>query len=490
MTSSATTAGRIRLALGAALVFGLLCIGFAMRVSRTVGAEISSDASAAAHRLDELMIYLVVGGVVCAFAIALTASHLVVSPLEDVTRAVNAMRRDLGIRSGVRGDDEIGQLGEALDRLAEWLANERSSLEDNRDRLAAILESMAEGVMVTGGAKGTIVLANAALREMLLLDRSILGRPPLEAVRVSGLDDILRRAEESGEGAAGEIELTRLRPRRMLVRATPLIPKGEHPGKGSHGLVVVFNDVTELRRLETMRRDFVANVSHELRTPIASIRAASDTLLGGALSDPAAAQEFTAIIGRSATRLLNLVEDLLELSRIEARQWTLEIDRVDLREVVAAAFEVVENAARDRGTTLTSEIAEASAIAAADRRALEQIVVNLVDNAVKYAGPRATVRVTATTQGERTLVQVRDDGPGIEPRHLPRLFERFYRVDAGRSRAVGGTGLGLSIVKHLVEAMGATIAVDSVVGVGTTFTIGLRRAKNAEEASASAPIGG
>jgi two-component system phosphate regulon sensor histidine kinase PhoR len=236
--------------------------------------------------------------------------------------------------------------------------------------------------------------------------------------------------------------------------------------------VVVFNDVTDLRRLESMRRDFVANVSHELRTPITAIRAAAETLAGGALSDPIAAADFVGIISRHSDRLERLVEDLLDLSRIEARRWQLAIEPLEIGEAITAAIETVGVAARSRGTSVRGNV-PAGLVAQADRRAVEQVLVNLLDNAVKYAAPSATIEVRARCSDGKLIVEVEDDGPGIDQRHLPRLFERFYRVDAGRSRSVGGTGLGLSIVKHLVEAMGGTVQVESRIGDGTTFIVSL-----------------
>ncbi|GAC1355159.1 MAG: hypothetical protein NVSMB47_08610 [Polyangiales bacterium] len=462
MLGSATSGPRLRFALSAALAAAVSCAAFAVYVMATSGAELAPRlAEALVARLVVLVVLVALG----AFVIALGAAAVAMAPVHELTRMVHAMRRDLGVRTRMTGSDALGTLGEAVDTLVASIDAEKTSLEEDRDRLAAILESMGEGVLVTRGPAGTIALANAALREMFLLDRRIFGRPPQEVIRVAGLDDVLERAAASREGAAGEIELHGLRPRRFLVRATPL--RGSHESKG--GMVLVFNDVTDLRRLETMRRDFVANVSHELRTPITAIRAASETLSGGALSNAEAAREFCAIIDRNGARLQSLVEDLLELSRIEARQWQLQLEPLDLREAAQTALDTVAAAASKRGTRLVNAVPADFGAMAADRRALDQVLVNLVDNAVKYAGAAARVEVTARRVEGAVRVEVRDDGPGIEPRHLPRIFERFYRVDAGRSRAVGGTGLGLSIVKHLVEAMGGRVEVESRLGRGTAF---------------------
>jgi two-component system, OmpR family, phosphate regulon sensor histidine kinase PhoR len=452
MRSPATVAARVRVAIACGLVLSLFAGAFMLRVR---------DAVAEKSEVAELGVLLAIGALVCGIAIAIVASGIAIAPIDAMTSTARAMRRDLGIRTRISGADELGQLGEALDGLASWVASEKQGLEDDRNRLVAILESMTEGVLVTSGEgahDGVIVLANAALREMFLLDRGIVGRPPVEAIRVAGLDEILEKR------TSGELELGGLRPRRVLVRVAPI--KAERPG-----LVAVFNDVTELRRLESVRRDFVANVSHELRTPIHAISSSAETLQNGALDDKTSAAEFVDIIRRHATRLQRLVEDLLELSRIEAREWKLELAATDIDEVIDAAIEAVAVAAAQREATISRT--KAAVTVRADRRALEHVLANLLDNAVKYGGTKPAIDVEVDRSGSRVLVRVRDHGPGIDSKHLSRLFERFYRVDPGRSRAIGGTGLGLSIVKNLIEAMNGTVDVNSKVGGGTTFTVSL-----------------
>lgn len=459
MKSPATVAARVRVAIVCGLFLALFAIAFVFRLR---------DAAAERGALDDLGVLLVIGAALCGFAIALVASGVAIAPIDAMTSTARAMRRDLGIRTRITGTDELGQLGEALDGLAGWVASEKQGLEDDRNRLVAILESMTEGVLVTSGDgahDGVIVLANAALREMFLLDRGIVGRPPVEAIRIAGLDQILSGAASAKNGASGELELGGLRPRRVLVRVAPI--KADRPG-----LVAVFNDVTELRRLESVRRDFVANVSHELRTPIHAISSSAETLQNGALSDKVSAAVFVDIIQRHAVRLQRLVEDLLELSRIEAREWKLDISVAEADEAVTSAIEAVAVAASDRQATIARRDAPGTRIRA-DRRALEHVLANLLDNAVKYGGARPRIEISVERVGDRVAFRVRDAGPGIDGRHLPRIFERFYRVDAGRSRAIGGTGLGLSIVKNLVEAMHGTVDVVSRVGEGTTFTVSL-----------------
>jgi len=239
---------------------------------------------------------------------------------------------------------------------------------------------------------------------------------------------------------------------------------------GKHrGLLAVFVDVSETRRLETLRKDFVANVSHELRTPITAVRSAVDTLRLTLTGDPAASERFVDIIDRNAQRLGALVEDLLDLSRIESKDYRPEAKPVSLRVVSDQAVTLLRARIEEKKLDVANEIAADLPPARADRRALGQVFTNLLDNAVKYCAAGAAVRLRAKKAEAGLRIEIADTGPGIEPRNLPRLFERFYRVDSGRSRDMGGTGLGLSIVKHLVETMGGTIGVDSTPGRGSTF---------------------
>jgi two-component system phosphate regulon sensor histidine kinase PhoR len=324
---------------------------------------------------------------------------------------------------------------------------------------------MQEGVLMLDEA-GRVALINPALREMLLLPADSVGKKPLEVVRHAPLKELLDEAAAGVRSVSREIELSGLKPRRLQARVSPLA--GE-PG----GVFAVFVDVTEMRRLESLRRDFVANVSHELRTPVTAIRSAAETLSISLEYDPGAAAGFVDIIDRNAERLHGLVEDLLDLSRIESRELRLAFEDLDLEQVFEQVLSLFRERAHRKGVALTASVNAGVPPARADRRALEHVLTNLIDNAVKYCPRGATVLLRVEEKDRQLAVFVEDDGAGIEEKHLPRLFERFYRVDAGRSRELGGTGLGLSIVKHLVEAMGGTVSVTSRVGEGTRFSFTL-----------------
>jgi two-component system phosphate regulon sensor histidine kinase PhoR len=417
-----------------------------------------------------LVLALVVAGILSS-----AGSYLLSRSLRQLRAAATAMASDLSVRIRPRGNDEVASLGLALDRLADSLGSSLERLAHERDRLEAILETMTEGVLVTGP-DGRVVLANRSLRSMLATTGQLAGKRPIEAIRNDELAELIDQANQVGAVTGAEIDVVGVMARRVRVRVAPLT------GGRSEGAVAVLSDVTDLKRLESLRRDFVANVSHELRTPIAAVRAAAETLQTGALSDPTAARDFVDIIVRHSERLHELVEDLLKLSRIEAQKLELTLVSIDVVELVDHVIDLFALSASRHSVLLSRDRMDRRVCVVADRRALEQILANLVDNAIKYS-PRASVQIAAAEIDGEVRISVRDSGPGIGEKHLPRLFERFYRVDRGRSREVGGTGLGLSIVKHLAEAMKGRVSVESQVGRGSIFTVHLPLA----EAPARAP---
>ena len=401
-----------------------------------------------------------------AIIVSTVAAELASRTARSLTEVARRMADgDLSTRARQTGDDEFGELGRALDQLAKNLSRTLAELREERDRLGGILAGMQEGVLLLDRS-GHIYVLNPSLREMLLVGPDSVGKTVLEVVRHAELKELLDQGRRSLEPVTREIEFGNLQPRRLLVRAAQL------PGDQG-GLLAVFVDVTEVRRLESLRREFVANVSHELRTPVTAVRSAAETLQNAAADDPVAARAFIGIIERNAERLHDLVEDLLDLSRIESRGLKLNIEALEVDGVYDQVLSLFSERAAKRGTVLENEAEEDLPRVLADRRALEHVLTNLVDNAVKYC-PNATIRLRAVAHEQSIELLVEDNGPGIEQRHLPRLFERFYRVDAGRSRDIGGTGLGLSIVKHMVEAMGGTVHVESTPQVGTRFGVVLK----------------
>jgi two-component system phosphate regulon sensor histidine kinase PhoR len=364
--------------------------------------------------------------------------------------AIRALRAELS--GGPRAD-----LGREVRELEELLADrELRRFATARDPAEQELLSALPDAAALVGADGRFRVANAAF-DTLAANARAAGQTPLEVTRSAELAEAVRRGLE---GTARRLDLV-LQKRNYLATVAPLL-RGE--------VLVLLRDVTDAKRAETTRRDFVANASHELRTPISAIRVASETLQSGAIQDPSSARAFLDIIARQAERLAQLTQDLLDLSRIESREWRLELVPVDVRSLAAQVVEMLAGPAREKGLELSHDVPAGAAVRG-DPRALEQVLVNLVDNAVKYtAAGRVTIRAERTALD--WMVTVEDTGPGIERHHLPRIFERFYRVDTGRSREQGGTGLGLAIVKHLVQGMGGDVGAESGAG-GSRFWVRL-----------------
>jgi two-component system, OmpR family, phosphate regulon sensor histidine kinase PhoR len=359
-------------------------------------------------------------------------------------------------------EQRLDKVSRESGELAEKHSGTVGDLRRDRDLLGSILDAMQEGLLVLDQSDH-IVLVNPALRSGLLLRAEVVGQSLQAALGRDELSELVRRARCGEQEVSGEIQVGDLKPRRFEVR----VSRTRTP---ADGMLLAFFDVTEIRRLESMRRDFVANVSHELRTPVASVCSASETLLQGALADPAASRMFVEIIERNSERLRRLDEDLLDISRLESKQFELEREDLAVVNIAEHALSLLREKARLGRVRMDLEVPSELPSVKADRRALEQVMVNLVDNAIKYCPPGSRVVVRARRDGQAQVrVAVEDTGPGVAERDLPRLFERFYRVDPGRSRDMGGTGLGLSIVKHLVEAMGGDVGVESRVGFGSIF---------------------
>ncbi len=331
--------------------------------------------------------------------------------------------------------------------------------------LRALLNGLADGVWITTP-DGTVLQHNRALTALFFTSQSMVGKRPIELVRHAALHDAVELACQRQTATELDVAVEGVRPRLLSVSVIPL---------GARGSMAVFRDVTELRRLEKVRKDFVANVSHELRTPITAIRGYAETLVAGALKDTANAPRMVEVIHRQSERLTELVDDLLELSRIEANEFSLKQEPLDVSVVGKAALETVRHKATTKKLRIDNQV-PAGFVTRGDQRALEQVLVNLLDNAVKHTPEGGQVQLSGTLLDDtRFELQVRDTGTGMEAKHLDRIFERFYRVDKGRARDDGGTGLGLSIVKHLVTAMNGDVRVESTAGQGTTFFVVLPR---------------
>ncbi|MHC4836694.1 MAG: sensor histidine kinase [Planctomycetota bacterium] len=393
---------------------------------------------------------------------SLLASQNVVVRLRELLATARSVTGGEGARVEVSTEDEIGRLAGSLNLLSLSIERSFADLAEARDRLETVLESMGEGLLAFD-TRQNITLANPEARSLLGLTGDPLGRTLLEAARAPALQSVLQRAMD-GETCSGEVELVG-RKRLLMVRATPL---------KVGGAVLVLHDITGLRRLENMRREFVANVSHELRTPVAVIRANTETLLDGALDDPIFGRRFLEGVMRNAERLSQLITDLLDISRIEAGQYAFEPADVPVAGALARALDTVSPRADSRRQVVDVDLEE-DLVIHGDGRGLEQILINFADNAVKYTPEGGHILISGRRlEDGQVRLAVEDNGPGIEPRHRARLFERFYRVDPGRSREMGGTGLGLAIVKHLADAMKGEVGMDPREPRGCVFWVHLQ----------------
>ena len=437
----------------------------AVRVSKPL-AEIESALGAATR---EMGIGVLGAGALFAL-VALGLVRKTSRPLEEMRAAAERMAQgDLRVHvASDRGGPEMRALGRALNDMADQLGARMDTITQQSRELKAVFASMSEGVLAVDAA-GRVLNVNGAAAALLgMAPGEFRGRALEEAVRHPDLGAFLQGVQASGQDAEGEIQLPG--DRTLRLHGTTL----EDAAGKKIGVLVVLRDMTRLKRLEKMRQDFVANVSHELKTPITALRGSVETLLDPDRKDRSDDLHFIAMIGRQVERLWAIVGDLLSLSRLEHDEQSgrIALEPGPLREVLRRAAGTFAMAAGAKRIQVGTECPEGMT-ALINAALLEQAVGNLIDNAIKYSGEGTRVDVTAEAGTEGIAIRVRDEGPGIEQRHLGRIFERFYRVDQARSRALGGTGLGLAIVKHIAQAHGGGVEVESTPGKGSVFTIRL-----------------
>lgn len=416
-------------------------------------------AEAQGHARRELLLAVLAG-----LALTLAAGALLARWLSRPVRELRVMagrltEGDLAARARISTGDELEDLAGALNTAAEVMAEQIGRAEAGRDQVEAVLEGMVEGVVVTD-TTGRITLANAALREMFAIAGSAEGRTPIEALRNPEAADAIQEAEGRRESVVREVRVTWPIERTFSLHAA---------GLAAGGAVAVFHDVTALKRVDEVRRDFVANVSHELQTPLATLAGYGEELEESA-ADPRRVGEIAAVIRRQSARLSALVRDLLDLSRLESEGFGAERAQVDVAALVSEVADAWAERAEAKGLALESEV-EPGLEVRGDRRLLHQALSNLLENAVKYVPEGRSVRIDARRSEASVELAVSDTGEGIPREDLPRIFERFYRVEKGRARSGGGTGLGLAIVKHVAEVHGGTVEVESAPGGGATFRI-------------------
>ncbi|OAT81786.1 two-component system histidine kinase PnpS [Desulfotomaculum copahuensis] len=394
----------------------------------------------------------------------------VVAPLSEINETAREMARGrLDRELHLYSRDEIGQLANSVNEMARQLRRTINQITEEKDRARAILNSMADGVIALDR-QGQVLLVNPVVEEIFnIKQEDCQGKNILGVIRNFDLELLLERALKTQQPLTREIKIIAPEPRIFRLHATPL----EEADREKGGVVVLLRDVTERKKLDDMRSEFVANVSHELRTPLTSIRGFLETLLDGALDDRETARHFLEIMSAETERLTRLIDDLLDLSKIEERRVVHRWQPVDMIDVISRVLSMFRPQAREKNITLLSRLPSGLPVVQGDPDMLAQVLINLVDNALKYTPGGGQVTVSAAAADGRLEVSVADTGVGIPAESLPRIFERFYRVDKARSRELGGIGIGLAIVKHIIRAHGGKIQVESTPGRGSVFSFTL-----------------
>ena len=423
-------------------------------------------------------------GVAAAVLLGGWRARALAAPVRELARAARRISAgDLSARADVRSRDEIGQLAETFNGMAEELRQKLAAVSEERNKIAAILSSMSDAVVAVD-LEGGILLLNKAAEDLVGLSPATSGRRLQEILGDNPLCGALKTAAHDARDVVSEFSPGPIRERILDLHATPLRgPDGEITGA-----VAVVRDVSELRRAERQRRELTANVSHELRTPLTSIKGFAETLLAGAMADADTCRRFLTIIDGEATRLMKLVGDLMDLSRLESRAVSMEPAALRLDALISEALSQMRPQAERHHVALRVGGA-APVTALADRDRILQVLTNLVDNAIKFTPEGGVVEISLAASAAEAVVAISDTGRGIPADDLPRVFDRFYRVERSRSREAGGTGLGLAIARHIVEAHGGRISAASQVNAGSTFTFTLplvRPAAVARRAPASA----
>jgi two-component system phosphate regulon sensor histidine kinase PhoR len=464
ISSNAGTSIRYSTTLGCDMLY--------VAVPITVNGEIAGVARVALPLIEidksmEHMSRTVAGGAAIAAAIAiLLAIYLARTTTEPVKRITHMSKRmaegELDQTVSVASRDEVGELARAFNRMAARLKEMVDLLTAERDKISAILSNVADGILVVDEERRVSMVNRAAEKMFHFSQSEILGRTFIEVLRDHEIDEILQKCLRTGEQQIG---LVKIEPGKQFlgVIATPL--------SGQSGSVVLLQDLTELRRLETVRQDFVANISHDLRTPISSLKLLVETLQDGAINNDGLAGDFLNKMNVEVDRLTQMANELGTLSRIESGKMPLKREPVNLEEVIMQVVERLRAQAERGKLSLRTDISPGLPLAMVNREGTEQILINLIHNAIKFTPPDGEINISAKAEACIIEVSVADTGVGIPAEDLPRIFERFYKAD--KARAGGGTGLGLAIAKHIVEAHGGKIWAKSIEGKGATISFTL-----------------
>jgi two-component system phosphate regulon sensor histidine kinase PhoR len=438
----------------------------------------SLPATAVETEIRSIQLKIALGGCIIALlaaGISWIISRRISHPIEQMKKsAAQFAGGDLSHRLPSPATEEMAGLADAMNQMAAQLEDRIETIISQRNQLETVLASMLEGVIAIDGEERIVSINRAAAQLFNNQPANCLNKSIQEVIRSPSLQQFIRRALHNIHPAEEDITVYQNAERVIDVKSSPLLDATNQ----QIGTLVVFNDVTQLRRLENMRRDFVANVSHEIKTPLTAIKGFVETLLQGNVDQAEENERFLGIIQKHVDRLNSIIEDLLALSRIEQEGESKEINsrKVKIEAIFQAAIQLCRSKAEEKNIRIDLDCEKETA-AVLDPTLIEQAVVNLLDNAIKYSEPQSTVLLKTHRQNSELIISVQDHGIGIAQKHLPRLFERFYRVDKARSRNMGGTGLGLAIVKHIAQVHGGRIQVESKLGEGSRFSIHLPQNK-------------
>ncbi len=428
-----------------------------------------SDIRSFTDGLKRLILFSLGFAFVLALVFGWLATNLISRPIKSVSSVAKGISRgDFSERAGVYSNDELGDLSTSINHMSKQIKERIDEVTTSRLRLEAVLLSMFDGVIVVG-ADGKIVLMNQTLRELLQVTEEVVGKKPIEVIRNVEVQEIISQVMKKQKSVSSrEISVLFPKKRELIIHAAPVVMKDT-----IDGVVMVFHDISDLKRLEAVRKDFVANVSHELRTPITNIKGYAETLLEGALTDKANAEDFTRIIYNESERLAKLVEDVLDLSKIESGKIKYDFQPQDIGLLVDRVEKGLRKQMQKKRITFRRDIPADFPPVQCDGPSIAQVLLNLMENALKYNNEGGYIAVSARVDADKAVIAVSDNGLGIPEEDIPRIFERFFRVDKAHSREIGGTGLGLSIVKHLIQSHQGEVQVTSQLGLGSTFSFSL-----------------
>ncbi|MGD2099561.1 MAG: ATP-binding protein [Desulfobacterales bacterium] len=434
----------------------------------------SLPATAVEAEIRSIQLKIAIGGCIIALLVAgisWVVSRRISQPIERMKKSAEHFAAgDLSHRLTPPETEEMGGLADAMNQMAAQLNDRIETIIRQRNQLETVLTSMLEGVIAIDTEERIVSINQAAARLFENEAPNCQGKSIQEIIRSPALQQFIRKALNSKSPSEEDITVFQNEERVIDVKGSPLLDANQN----QIGTLVVFHDVTQLRRLENMRRDFVANVSHEIKTPLTAIKGFVETLQQGNVEKAHEKERFLSIIQRHVDRLNAIIEDLLALSRIEQEheRQEIEFEPVKIADVLQAAIQLCLPKADEKNIRINLDCGK-NTTAVFDPTLIEQAVVNLLDNAIKYSKPESSVVVKSHQQNDHMIISVQDHGIGIAQKHLPRLFERFYRIDKARSRDMGGTGLGLAIVKHIAQAHGGQVSVESKLGEGSLFSIHL-----------------